>query len=64
MKLNNNAWTVPHLFTQTVTTKELREILLETDGWIMACGYIYDIKHKNLGAGVKRVYLKRREYKD
>jgi len=40
--------------------KNLKELLLSTSGWIIACGETYDIKSESLGAGVYRVFLKRR----
>jgi len=35
-----------------------KEVLLSTDGKIMACGYIWDIKSKHIGVGVYRVFLR------
>lgn len=48
----------------TLTTKDLRALLLQTGGQLMACGYLHDIKSEALGAGVHRVTLKRRTYRD
>ena len=31
---------------------------MSTDGKIMACGYIWDIKSKHIGVGVYRVFLR------
>lgn len=54
-------WTVPKFATTTMTRADLKKTLLQSDGWIQACGYIFwDIKSKHLGAGVYRVSLKRR----
>lgn len=44
----------------TMTRNQLKETLLATDGWVMACGRIWDIRSKHLGAGVYSVYLKLR----
>jgi len=43
----------------TMDRKDLKEILLETGGNIIACGVLYDIETKSLGADVYRVFLKR-----
>ena len=43
----------------TMTTKQLRALLLYNDGRIFACGDLWDIQSKSLGAGVYRVWLKR-----
>lgn len=57
-KLSNNAYTMNYkFFSQTVNKKELQQILLDTDGWILANGEAYDIKSKHLGAGIYKVYL-------
>ena len=50
----------PYL-TYTVETKDLKKILLDTDGWYFYDGYVWDIKSKSLGAGVYSVYSKRRD---
>lgn len=42
----------------TLPTKQLRELLLETGGQVMARGSLYDIKSRSLGAGVYDVSLK------
>lgn len=59
-QLPDQFYTMPQHATTTMTTKDLKAILLATDGWILACGYMWDIKNENLGAGVKRVFLKQR----
>ena len=41
----------------TVERKELRELLLYTDGTMMARGRLYTIKAKHVGAGVYDVRL-------
>ena len=57
--LSDSFYVQPQIASTTMTTKQLRETLLATDGRILACGYLWDIKNKNLGAGVKRVYLEK-----
>ncbi len=42
----------------TMTRKDLREMLLETGGNMLACGQLYDIVAKDIGAGVYKVSLK------
>ena len=60
MKLSANFYTNPLGTSQTMTTKEAKKILLETEGWTFALGECYDIKVKNLGCGVKRITLKKK----
>jgi hypothetical protein len=40
--------------------KDLKELLLSTGGEIMSYGELYDIKSTSLGAGVYKVFLKRK----
>jgi len=58
--LNNNFYTMPGLASKVMTTEQLRETLLATGGDILACGEIWDIKNEHLGAGVYKVFLKKR----
>ena len=57
--LSNNFYVIPHIAAMTMTRKQLKETLLYTDGKIIACGYMYDIKSKHIGAGVYSVTLKK-----
>lgn len=55
----------PHFYTMlgartTLTTKQLRETLLATDGWIMARGQMRVIKSKRIGPGVYEVWSEER----
>jgi len=59
--LPNNFYVFPKSANATMPRKELKEILLSTGGWIMACGYMWDIVSKHIGAGVYRVSLKMRD---
>lgn len=43
----------------TLLKPDLRALLYETGGVLMACGSMYDIKAEHLGAGVHRVKLVR-----
>ena len=45
----------------TLATKDLKGLLLETGGQVMARGRLYDIASKLLGAGVYRVSLRARQ---
>ena len=56
--LLNNLCSMPGLAHGTVTKEVLRDILLSTGGQLMACGRLYEIVSKHLGAGVYRVHLK------
>lgn len=42
----------------TVTKKDCAAILLETGGSLLACGSLYNIDAKHLGAGVYKLELK------
>lgn len=50
---------MPKLASTTMDKKDLKELLLSTEGRVIACGVLYDIKAKHLGAGVYQVTLKR-----
>lgn len=41
----------------TLLTKDLRSLLLESGGQLLARGRLYNIKTRSLGAGVHRVEL-------
>lgn len=60
--LGNQFYTMPEVASMTMTRKQLKETLLDTDGYTMACGHLWDIKSKHLGAGVYRVSLSQRVY--
>jgi hypothetical protein len=47
----------PSYGTTTVETADLREILLETGGNVMARGRLYNLKSELLGAGVYKLSL-------
>ncbi len=53
-----NFYTMPKLASMTIARKELKELLLNTGSNIIACGRLYDIVTKHLGAGVYKVSLK------
>ena len=55
--LPGHFFTMPRIAHTTMTTRELREVLLKHDGQIIACGEMWTIKNKHIGAGVYRVYL-------
>ena len=57
--LPKNFYTMPELAHITVDKKDLKELLLNTGGNILAYGILYDIVTKHLGAGVYKVSLKR-----
>jgi hypothetical protein len=58
-----NFYTMPNLAKMTMDTKDLKELLLSTGGQVLACGRLYEIKTKHLGAGVYRVWLSLWEHK-
>ena len=52
-------YNMPEYANMTMDKKDLREVLLNTGGSIIANGRLYDITPKHLGAGVYKVTLKR-----
>ena len=56
--LGDNFYIIPATVNTTMTTKQLKETLLATDGRIISCGNLWDIKSKRIGPGVYRVSLK------
>lgn len=50
---------MPKFATDTIEKKDLKNVLLNTGGNIIAHGVVWDIKNKHLGAGVYKIYLKR-----
>ena len=60
--LPNNFYTCPTMADMTIDSRGLKELLMATGGSILARGVLWDIKTKNMGAGVYRVSLKRKKY--
>jgi len=58
--LPNNFYTMPQCASITMDRENLKELLLNTDGWVTARGEIYNIKNEPLGAGVYKVYLEKK----
>ncbi len=58
--LGENAYRIPASFSTTMNKKDLHDTLLATDGWILACGYLWDIQSQHIGAGVYKVSLAKR----
>ena len=54
---NSSAYTRPQDWSGTMTTKELRETLLFTEGELSACGHVWLIVSKRIGPGVYKVRL-------
>ena len=50
-------YSMPATANTTMARKDLKELLLATEGRVMACGRLWEIKNKHLGAGVYRVKL-------
>jgi len=57
--LPTHFYTMPEIAHTTMDNKDLKELLLTTGSNIIACGRLYDIKTKPLGAGVYKIWLKR-----
>lgn len=54
---------MPQYGNASATYAQVREIMLQTGGEMMAAGDMYEIKSKALGGGVYRLTLKRKEYR-
>ena len=57
-KLPNSFYVYPNLATTTMSSEDLKETLLSTDGTIIAHGRLREIRSESLGVGVYRVSLK------
>jgi len=57
--LSNNFYKVPEIAQTTMTRKDLQELLLDSDGKILSCGRLWDIKSRYIGSEIYRVYLER-----
>ena len=49
---------MPKYGNSVVDKKQLKNILTETGGQMMACGELYEIKAKHLGVGTYRISLR------
>ena len=58
-RILNYLSSIPHLAHKIVERKLAREILLSTDGQLMAQGVLWRIKSKPIGAGLIELTLKR-----
>jgi hypothetical protein len=54
-QLPNDFYSYPDIANMTITGKELKELLLNTDGYAIIQGRMKEIKSKHLGAGVYRI---------
>ena len=52
-------YSMPKIASMTIDQKDLKELLLETGGQIIANGSLYEIISKHIGAGVYKVTLTR-----
>jgi len=57
--MNNGHYTMPGLYHEAMTRKQVRETMLATDGQVLARGGLWDVVAKSLGGGVYRVTTKR-----
>ena len=55
--LPENFYTMPTQARAMLDSKELRDVLRQTGGSIIACGRLYNIVTKNMGAGMYKVTL-------
>ncbi len=58
--LPSNFYVYPKKATAVMDRKDLKELLLKTEGFCIALGRSWDIVSKPLGAGVYKVSLKRK----
>ena len=56
--LPNSFYVFPNTARTTMTKKQLRETLLDTNGRILSCGRLRTIYSKHIGAGIYEVSLK------
>jgi len=54
-QLPDNFYAFPHYASTVITRKELRELLLNTEGTAIIQGHLMKIKSKHLGAGVYKI---------
>jgi hypothetical protein len=62
INLPDNFWSIPKIAHTTMTTRQLRDVLLESDGRILANGDFWEIVSKRIGPGVYRVSLKQVDF--
>ena len=55
--LSETFYQAPNIAHQTMNRKDLKELLLDTEGKIITCGRLRTIISKHLGAGIYRVTL-------
>ena len=58
INLSGSFYSMPNIANETMSLKDLRELLLDTGGKILTCGSLRTIVSKHLGAGIYRVTLK------
>jgi hypothetical protein len=61
--LSSSFWHDPENIRQRIERKDMKELLLEGEP-VLACGNLWDIKHKHLGLGVYEVWLEKKVYGD
>lgn len=57
--LSDNMYSNPYNASMVMTSKQVKETLLATDNFILACGHGFRLKVENIGAGMKQVSLKK-----
>lgn len=55
--LEDQHYRQPGLYRQVMTSKQVKETLLYTNNFIMACGHSWKLKIKNIGVGMKEITL-------
>ena len=55
--IDDRLWTT-NCATQTVTTKQLQEIMIQHDGQVLANGRLRDLGYTKIGPGVYKLFFK------
>jgi hypothetical protein len=63
-ELPDTFWKMPESASATVTTRQLRRVLVKHEGQIIAKGEFWSIQQKHLGAGVYRIWLEPEKPRD
>ena len=60
--LPNNFYSFPAIANTTMSSEDLKELLLNTEGWALIRGHMWEIKTKLLGTGVYKVWVEQKKY--
>lgn len=60
--LPQNFYVFPRFATTTLKNEDLESLLLHTEGWVLACGYTWNIRTQPLTENISKVWLERETY--